>query len=50
MKIDAEEDSKISKPVDHATFTATAIGHARELAVSVVESVAQNEHHHPQRV
>ena len=50
MKIDAEENGKISKPVDNAAITATAVRHSRKLAVGVIESVAQDKQCHPERI
>ena len=40
MKIDADEYGEVAQSIDHATFAAAAICHARELAIGVVERVA----------
>ena len=50
MKINAEENSKISKSVDDAAIAATAIGHSRELTVGVIESIAQDKQCHSERI
>ena len=39
-RIDADEYGEVAQSIDHATFAAAAICHARELAIGVVERVA----------